>query len=48
MAGVSSIAASPRALAGIEISCRDLAQMAEGGFCLDCHTSTFPQCPFGK
>ncbi len=38
----------PRVLAGCEITRRDLAQMAEGGFCLDCRTCTFPKCPFGK
>jgi formylmethanofuran dehydrogenase subunit E len=38
----------PRVLAGCELTRRDLAQMAEGGFCLDCRTCTFPKCPFGK
>ncbi len=38
----------PRVLAGLEITRRDLADMAEGGFCLDCRTCTFPKCPFGK
>ncbi|MBU1229218.1 MAG: trehalose-binding protein [Proteobacteria bacterium] len=38
----------PRVLAGLEITRQDLAQMAEGGFCLDCRTCTFPKCPFGK
>ena len=38
----------PRVLAGMEITRRDLARMAEGGFCLDCRTCVFPKCPFGK
>ncbi len=38
----------PRLLAGQELTRRDLADMAEGGFCLDCRTCTFPKCPFGK
>ena len=38
----------PRVLAGVEITRRDLAQMAEGGFCLDCRTCVYPKCPFGK
>lgn len=38
----------PRILAGIPITRRDLAQMAEGGFCLNCKQCTYPKCPFGK
>jgi formylmethanofuran dehydrogenase subunit E len=38
----------PRVLAGQEITRRDLASMAEGGFCLNCNACTFPKCPFGK
>ncbi|MDP2847304.1 MAG: FmdE family protein [Humidesulfovibrio sp.] len=38
----------PRVLAGVEIKRADLAQMAEGGFCLGCKTCVFPKCPFGK
>jgi Molybdopterin biosynthesis enzyme len=38
----------PRVLAGVEITRRDLADMAEGGFCLDCRNCVFPKCPFGK
>ncbi len=38
----------PRLLAGIPVTRRDLAQMAEGGFCLNCRTCTYPKCPFGK
>jgi len=38
----------PRVLAGMEITRRDLAQMAEGGFCLSCRTCVYPKCPFGK
>jgi formylmethanofuran dehydrogenase subunit E len=38
----------PRVLAGLAITRRDLAEMAEGGFCLDCRTCVFPKCPFGK
>ena len=38
----------PRLLAGISVTRRDLAQMAEGGFCLNCKQCTYPKCPFGK
>jgi formylmethanofuran dehydrogenase subunit E len=38
----------PRLLAGIDITRRDLARLAEGGFCLGCKTCTFPKCGFGK
>jgi formylmethanofuran dehydrogenase subunit E len=35
----------PRLLAGMKISRLDLAQMAEGSFCLLCDICTFPKCP---
>ncbi|MDQ7834729.1 MAG: FmdE family protein [Humidesulfovibrio sp.] len=38
----------PSVLAGVELTRRDLAQMAEGGFCLNCRTCVYPKCPFGK
>ena len=38
----------PRLLAGMSVTRRDLAQMAEGGFCLNCKRCTYPKCPFGK
>ena len=39
----------PRFLAGLTITRRDLARLANGAFCLDCKVCTFPQkCPFGK
>ncbi|MCL4503007.1 MAG: FmdE family protein [Deltaproteobacteria bacterium] len=39
----------PRLLAGLAITRRDLARLANGAFCLDCKVCTFPQkCPFGK
>lgn len=38
----------PRLLAGMEPKRSDLARMAEGGFCLNCRTCTYPKCPFGK
>lgn len=38
----------PRVLAGAPIGRRDLARMAEGGFCLQCKACTYPKCPFGK
>ena len=38
----------PRVLAGQELTRADLAAMAEGGFCLNCSSCTFPKCPFGK
>jgi formylmethanofuran dehydrogenase subunit E len=38
----------PRLLADIDITRRDMARLAEGGFCLGCKTCTFPKCGFGK
>lgn len=38
----------PRILAGRNISRSELADMADGGFCLACNSCTFPKCPFGK
>ena len=38
----------PRILAGISLTRRDVAEMAEGGFCLKCKQCTYPKCPFGK
>jgi formylmethanofuran dehydrogenase subunit E len=38
----------PRLLAGLTITRRDLAEMADGGYCLNCKSCTFPKCPFGK
>lgn len=38
----------PRVLAGQEISRRDLVSLADGGYCMECKTCTFPKCPFGK
>lgn len=38
----------PRILAGFDPDRRDLAQLAEGAFCLGCKTCTFPKCGFGK
>jgi len=39
----------PRLLAGLNITRRDLARLANGAFCLECKVCTFPQkCPFGK
>jgi len=39
----------PRLLAGLTITRRDLAKLANGAFCLECKVCTFPQkCPFGK
>ena len=39
----------PRLLAGLTITRRDLARLANGAFCLECKVCTFPQkCPFGK
>ena len=38
----------PILLADVELSRRDVARMAEGGFCLNCKSCTFPKCPFGK
>jgi formylmethanofuran dehydrogenase subunit E len=38
----------PRLLAGVPITRRDLARMAEGGLCLQCNTCTYPKCTFAK
>lgn len=38
----------PRLLAGIPVTRRDLASMADGGYCLNCKKCTFPKCPFGR
>ncbi|WP_320169611.1 FmdE family protein [Maridesulfovibrio sp.] len=38
----------PRVLAGVDITRRDLAALADGGYCMECKTCTFPKCPFGK
>jgi len=38
----------PRLLAGLDITRRDLAKMANGSLCLECQSCTFPKCPFGK
>lgn len=38
----------PMLLAEVAITRKDLARMAEGGFCLNCKSCTFPKCPFGK
>lgn len=38
----------PRLLANLEITRKDLARMAHGGYCLNCEVCTFPCCPFGK
>ncbi len=38
----------PRLLAGRRITRKDLARLAEGGFCLTCRVCTYPKCTFGK
>ncbi len=38
----------PRLLAGVRITRRDLARLAEGGLCLQCNTCTYPKCTFAK
>lgn len=38
----------PRLLAGVDITRRDLARMAEGALCQECQTCSFPKCGFGK
>lgn len=37
-----------RIAAGIEIRREDIAQMGEGGLCLNCSVCTYPNCGFGK
>ena len=38
----------PRALAGVEISKADIAELGYGGLCLGCKECRFPDCSFGK
>ncbi len=38
----------PRVLAGVSLTRRDLAGLAEGAMCLSCRACTYPKCPFGK
>ena len=38
----------PRLLAGVTITRKDIARLAEGSLCLGCKACTFPKCPFGK
>jgi len=38
----------PRVLAGDRITRRDLAELAHGGYCLNCTSCRYPVCPFGK
>jgi len=38
----------PRLLAGEHPDNRDLAALAHGGLCLNCHTCRYPDCVFGK
>ncbi|MBI9112905.1 FmdE family protein [Maridesulfovibrio ferrireducens] len=38
----------PRVLAGQTLTRKDLAAFADGGYCMECKTCTFPKCPFGK
>ena len=38
----------PRLLPGEQPDRHDLARLAHGGLCCDCHPCRFPACPFGK
>lgn len=38
----------PRLLANLDITREDMAEMGEGGLCLNCRVCTYPKCPFGK
>lgn len=38
----------PRMLAGRGFTRADAARLGEGGYCLSCHTCTYPKCWFGK
>ncbi len=37
----------PRILAGVSPTRHEMASYANGGFCLNCETCSFPHCPFG-
>ncbi len=38
----------PRVLAGVPLTRREVAGLAEGSMCLSCRACTYPKCPFGK
>ena len=38
----------PRVMANDEITAEDIANLGEGGLCLNCEMCTFPNCGFGK
>lgn len=38
----------PRILAGRQPSAAEIAAMGHGGFCMNCETCHFPECPFGR
>jgi hypothetical protein len=38
----------PRIMADDEITPEDIANLGEGGLCLNCEVCTFPNCGFGK
>ena len=38
----------PRMLAGRGFNRAEAARLGEGGYCLSCHTCTYPKCWFGK
>ena len=38
----------PRVMADDEITAEDIANLGEGGLCLNCDVCTFPNCGFGK
>jgi formylmethanofuran dehydrogenase subunit E len=38
----------PRVLAGLDITRKDMAELADGGLCMECKTCTYPKCPMGK
>ena len=39
---------SPRIIAGIPVTRKELAHLGNGGFCLGCETCHYPNCGFGK
>ena len=40
--------ALPRMMADDKITAEELAELGEGGLCLNCSVCTFPNCGFGK
>ena len=38
----------PRVMADDEVTAEDIAELGEGGLCLECDVCVFPRCTFGR